>query len=527
MVLAPVVLTVVLTGITLLVRRLRKSEERFRLIAEHAHDLVGLHDPDGKHIWLSPSVERVLGFKAEEMIGRNAYEFFHEDDLKRVRDTTHAPVLEGQQQTTTTYRAQHKDGHYVWLETVTSPVFGPEGKVARLVTASRDVTERKKAQDLYRFLVRHLPDTSVFLFDRSFRHIIADGSLTGKTIPPATNLEGRTLYEVFPEDMAATLEPHYRRVFLGDPEVVEQAFRTRIYQITFLPIVYGSDMSRVSMGMAVFHDVTEQKRVVQALQDQAHDLERSNRDLERFANVASHELKSPLRRIASFAELLAEDYEGLLDASADEYIAEILDGASSLAEVIEALLQYSRVQTDATRMDWVDLNVVCGEAVQALSKNIKEARAVIRKGHLPTVAGDGVLLKQLITNLIGNSIKFYEGPHHPEITITAFRELLDWEIAISDNGPGVDPEQRRRIFEMFKRVRSDVEGSGIGLALCKKIVSIHRGTIWVDAQEGGGSRFCFRLPARAPEEVTDPSLPQSAMKDFTRRDTVRPPKRRR
>lgn len=519
-------LAVVLT-VAVLVFRLRRSEERFRLMAENASDLVGLHDPDGNHIWLSPSVEKKLGYAPNEMVGRNAYDFFHPEDLRRIRETSHQPVVREGQQQIITYRCRHKQGHYIWMETVTSPVHNSNGEVVQLVTSSQDVTERKRAQDLYRFLVRHLPDTSVFLFDRNFRHLIADGSLTGKTIPPAQNLEGRTLYEVFPEDMAATLYPHYKRVFKGEPEVIEQAFRTRIYRITFLPIVYGSNRDEVSMGMAVFHDVTETKRIVQALQDQAHDLERSNRDLERFANVASHELKSPLRRIASFAELLAEDYEGLLDDSADEFIGEILEGAQSLAEVIEALLQYSRVQTDETQMGWVDLNRACDEAVQALADRIKSTKAMVRRSQLPTVTGDAVLLKQLLVNLIGNAIKFYEGDHRPEITITAHRELLDWEVSVSDNGPGVDPEQRRRIFEMFKRVRSDVEGSGIGLALCKKIVSIHRGRIWVEDTETGGD-FRFRLPARTPEEVTDPnhSLPPLTLEELAK-STAEPPDRRR
>lgn len=523
---AAIFVLVLLLFVVLLVTRLHRSEERFRLMAENASDLVGLHTPEGIHIWISPSVERVLGYSPKEMVGRSSYDFFHPSDLQRIRELSHKPVVERGEQQIVTYRCRHKQGHYVWLETVTSPVHNSQGEVVQLVTASRDVTERKRAEDLYRFLVRHLPDTSVFLFDRNFRHLIADGSLTVKTIPPAHNLEGRTLYEVFPEDMASTLYPHYKRVFKGDPEVIEQAFRTRIYQITFLPIVYGSNREEVSMGMAVFHDVTETKRIVQALQDQAHDLERSNRDLERFANVASHELKSPLRRIASFAELLAEDYEGLLGDSADEFIGEILDGAKSLAEVIEALLQYSRVQTDETQMVWVDLNTVCDEAVQSLAGKVRESNAVIRRGHLPTVTGDPVLLKQLLSNLIGNAIKFYEGDDKPIVTVTAHRELLDWEISVADNGPGVDPEQRKRIFEMFKRIRVDVDGSGIGLALCKKIVSIHRGRIWVGDTECGGD-FRFRLPARTPEEVTDPnhSLPPLTLEQLAK-STVEPPDRR-
>lgn len=500
---APLLLVAILVVTVILVVRLRRSEERFRLLAEHSLDLIGLHDPDGNHIWISPSVEKLLGYTQKEMVGRNAYQFFHPEDLERIRSQSHNVALAGKP-VRITYRSRRKDGTYIWLETLTSPVFDSKGGIVRLVTASRDVSARKKAEDLYRFLVRHLPDTSVFLFDDNFRHIIADGSLTGKTIPPTTNLEGGTLFEVFPRDMAITLQPYYRMVFDGQPRVVEQAFRTRIYQITFLPIIYGEDQ-HVSMGMAVFHDVTEQKRIVQALQEQALDLERSNRDLERFANVASHELKSPLRRIASFAELLAEDYEGMLGDDADDSINEIIEGVRSLSEVIEALLAYSRVQTDASNMGWVDLNVLCDEVMKGLAPVIRDTGAVVTKADLPTVTGDEVLLKQLCQNLISNAIKFYDGPGRPEVTVTAVRELLDWEISIRDNGPGVPQGQRKNIFEMFKRAHSsDVEGSGIGLALCKKIVAIHRGRIWIEDSEEGAD-FRIRLPARSPEEITDPS----------------------
>jgi PAS domain S-box-containing protein len=498
-----------LVVVSLLMFRLRRSESQFRLLAENMSDLICLHSPEGKHLWLSPSVERILGYTPKEMVGRNTREFIHPED---------APLVEapepGCPATSSTHRARRKDGTYVWLETLTTPILDKRGRIAYFQTAARDVTERKRAEALYRFLIRNLPNTSVFLFDHHYRHLVADGVLGGNTIPLAGEMEGRTLREVFGHEMASVLRPFYNKVFLGVPEVTEQSFRTRTYQIHFLPVRDGAT-GGVELGMAVFVDVTEQKRIIQALQDQTLDLERSNRDLERFANVASHELKSPLRRIASFAELLAEDFEGLLNDEADEYINHIIDGVRSLSEVIESLLVYSRVQTDATHMEWVNLNDVCDEVCVSLAPLISDAGAEVQKGGLPTVTGDRVLLKQLLQNLLTNAVKFYCGDSHPIVHITADRDLLDWEVSVADNGPGIPPDQHGRIFEMFQRLRPNVVGSGIGLALCKKIVSIHRGKIWVESSKLGGSDFHFRLPAKSPEEATaSGSLPPGRYNPF-------------
>jgi PAS domain S-box-containing protein len=484
-----------------LVARLRRSEERFRLLAENASDMIAVHKTDGTYLWVSPSVERLLGYTPRELVGKNPYTLFHPDDVPHIRGTAHEPALSG---TTVrvTYRIRRKDNTYLWFESLTQPIYNSKGEVVQLQTASRDVTEQKRARDLYRFLIRHLPDTSVFLFDREFRHLVADGTITGRTIPPVDNLEGKSLWEVFPEDMAIELSPFYQGLFKnGAPIRIEKSFRTRTYNIHFLP-VHGA-LGDVELGMAVFHDVTTQKATVAALEDQTADLERSNRDLEQFANVASHELKSPLRRISSFAEIMAEEYEGLLSDEADEYLNHIIDGVESLRSVIESLLTYSRVQTDRMHMDWVDMNEIVLEAVKNKAGAIRDSGAQVTKTVLPNlVTGDDVLLRQLIENLIGNAIKFNTTGRRPLVKISAKRLLLDWEFSVTDNGPGLDPAYGLKVFTMFQRLHPEVPGTGIGLALCKKIVGIHRGRIWYEGHQGEGTTFKFTISARSPDEVT-------------------------
>ena len=381
-----------------------------------------------------------------------------------------------------------------------------QAQSALLRAAHEELQERtedlERAHGLYKSLVRNLPNTSVFLFDHEYRHLVAEGSLlTGITIPP--NYQRRlSLREVFPVDLATEIRPYYWQVFNEQQPVrMEQAYRGRIYRFQFLPLF--SNTGQVALGMAVALDITDATLREQALENAIADLERSNRDLEQFADVASHEMKSPLRRISSFAELLSEDYEGLLSDEADEYLGHITEGVHEMANVIEALLTFSRAKTLEERMEPVDFNELFDHTVRGLCSRIKDVGGEVYREKLPTVYGDPVLLKQLLENLIWNGLKFSK--ENPVVRVSAHRDLLEWVFSVSDNGPGVDPAHFERIFQMFKRSRTDVEGHGVGLALCRKIVNIHRGKIWVVSPPGEGATFQFSMPAKhLPSPVSLP-----------------------
>jgi len=472
------------------------SESKFHLLAINSSDVVAIHDREGRFLWVSPSVFRMLGKTPEALVGHLPYQLFHPEDLKPLQvclKTLHSEAVR------TTYRVRGTSGQYLWVETIMQPRKDLWGRLVGFQTSTRDVTEQRDAQDLYRFLVRHLPKTSVFLFDAQFKHRIAGGDFLDLVDECLT---GKTLDEVYPPEVSGVLSPYYSRIFEGHPSKIEYAFGHRTYRIHFLPI-YGAQ-GVVEMGMAVFHDVTQEKAHTKALLGQTQDLERSNRDLEQFANVASHELKSPLRRIQSFVDLLSDDYFDSLTEEADEYLQHIREGVENLQAVVESLLVYSRVQVQDARnnMTWVDLNQVCEEAIQSLSLLIEEKGAKIKVSGLPgMVAGDAGLLRQVFENLIGNAIKFTPEGVVPEIQVWVDRNTVNWEIAVKDNGFGIDPNQQDKIFKMFHRLNHHVEGTGIGLALCKKIVETHRGEIWVHSAIGEGSTFRFSIPDHAPSDV--------------------------
>jgi signal transduction histidine kinase len=236
-----------------------------------------------------------------------------------------------------------------------------------------------------------------------------------------------------------------------------------------------------------------------ALQAAEADLRRSNQELEQFAYVASHDLQEPLRKVASFCQLLQQRYGGQLDARADQYIGFAVDGAQRMQDLINDLLAFSRVG----RMERPHTDVDCGALVERvrtdLSRAIEESGAeIVVEGELPAVHGDGSLLRVVFQNLIGNAIKF-RGEAPPRVELSAVRDGEQWRFRVADNGIGIDPEYAERIFVIFQRLhaRSEYEGTGIGLAMCRKIVEYHGGRMWLDTDvpAGSGSTFYFTLPA--------------------------------
>jgi light-regulated signal transduction histidine kinase (bacteriophytochrome) len=224
-------------------------------------------------------------------------------------------------------------------------------------------------------------------------------------------------------------------------------------------------------------------------------LERQNQDLQHFAYVAGHDLQEPLRMVSSFLQLLQRRYKGKIDESADEYIDFAVDGARRMQILIRDLLAYSRIETQARPFEEVYLGDVVRTVTRDLEPTIEEASGEVLLGEMPVVRGDEVQLRQLFQNLIGNGLKFRSN-RPPQVTVEARQEPGRWIISVSDNGIGIEMRYADRIFELFQRLhqRDEYEGTGIGLALCKRIVERHGGDIWFESVPGEGTTFYFTLP---------------------------------
>lgn len=254
---------------------------------------------------------------------------------------------------------------------------------------------------------------------------------------------------------------------------------------------------KVRDGLGViFTDITERQRAQAKLEQVIAALERSNKELEQFAYIASHDLQEPLRMVASYVQLLAQRYEGKLDKDADDFIAFAVDGTIRMQRMINDLLTYSRVGTRGKEFQPTSCENVLGQAFANLQLAIKESGASVTHDPLPTVMADESQLLQLFQNLISNAIT-YRDQELPQVHVSAEQNRNEWAFSISDNGIGIEPQNFERIFQLFQGLHSRSHpGNGIGLASCKKIVERHGGRIWVESEVGKGSTFRFTVPLK-------------------------------
>jgi signal transduction histidine kinase len=272
--------------------------------------------------------------------------------------------------------------------------------------------------------------------------------------------------------------------------------RRRQYEVRDLLAALRDLNENLERRVAVRTDELEQRTV--EVERLATELRRSNQELEQFAYIASHDLQAPLRSVSGFLDLLARRYQGRLGADADEFIGFAVDGVARMQQLIHDILAFSRVGSRANPPEQLASREPLDRALGNLKTDIEESRAEIKVEPLPPVTGDRNQLAQLFQNLVGNAIKYRKPGEPPHISISAEEKESEWEFRVRDNGIGIDPRFAERIFQIFQRLHTTGEysGTGIGLAICKKIVERHGGRIWVESEPGQGSTFSFTLPKR-------------------------------
>jgi PAS domain S-box-containing protein len=325
---------------------------------------------------------------------------------------------------------------------------------------------------------------------------LSEAEMIERSIVPG--IEPTPAQRTDPEDVVVPMSPIAAALDFG---VVERGSGDLLRDDgSRLPIEYACAPIRDPAGTVVgavltFRDVTERRAAERALEARARELARSNADLEQFAYVASHDLQEPLRAVVSYLQLLERRYGGQLDERAEKYIGYAVDGGRRMQTLISDLLTFSRVGRRDVAMEPVDLDVVLDRVESGLRVAIEESGATITRDPLPTVLGDTTQLTQVFQNLLANAIKF-RGDAPPCIHVGAERQDGAWLFSVRDNGIGIAPEYRERVFVLFQRLhgRDEYGGTGIGLAVCKKIVERRGGTLWVDETPGGGSTFRFTIP---------------------------------
>ncbi len=377
-------------------------------------------------------------------------------------------------------------------------------RVTQAANHYRLQAELAHERDLLHSLMDNVPD-AIYFQDSACRYTRlnkAKARLLGIERPEEA--AGKTLRDFFADEWALESLKDERRIVETGLPIVDKLERIRSadgqlrwLSSTKVPIFSGHE--RVSGIVGISRDVTESREAVEQLARQAEGLSRYNAELERFAYVSAHDLQEPLRTVASFTQLLARRYKGKLDAGADVFIQHAVDGCVRMRQLIDDLLAYSRLSRREAGVAPADCQAVYQQTLENLRSALEESGAVVTCDPLPTVIGDASRLAQLFANLIGNAIKF-RGQEPPRVHVSAEQRDTEWLFSVKDNGIGINPAYAAQIFDVFQRLHAKHEypGTGIGLAICKRIVEGQGGRIWVESQPGAGATFYFTIPAGRP-----------------------------
>jgi signal transduction histidine kinase len=301
-----------------------------------------------------------------------------------------------------------------------------------------------------------------------------------------------------------TIEPRQILIWVavGESEAMDQ-WRLRSLRTALL--LAGVFAVSLALSWLLARRMARERQGAAELAEVNLDLKRSNADLEQFAYIASHDLKEPLRNIASYVQLLQRRYQGRLDSDADAFIGYTVEGVRRLQTIINELLAYSRLGSGRPSLVPMQSGAAVSAALSALKNAIADAQAVVEiQGHLPVIEADGPQLVSLFQNLVGNAIKYRREDNRPEAEISCREVGANWVFSVRDNGIGIDPQYHAQVFEVFKRLhpRDRYSGTGIGLAICKRVVERHGGRIWVESESGRGSTFHFTMPKAAEARET-------------------------
>jgi PAS domain S-box-containing protein len=489
-------------------KHLGQMEGKYRGLLEAAPDAMVVVNQVGEIVLLNVQAEKQFGYRRDELLGQQVKNIIPDgfaerliaDDLRSAEDALAQQIGTGIELT-----GQRKDGSKFPIELMLSPLESAEGI---LVTAAiRNISVRKNAEKhlaqmegRYRGLLEAAPDAMVVV--NQDREIVLLNLQAEKQFGYRRNeLLGQKVKNIIPEGFAERLIADELR---SEEEALAQQIGTGIelngrrkdgseFPIELMLSPLGS--ADGILVTAAIRDISVRRKAEAHLLQKVEELNRSNEELGQFAYVASHDLQEPLRMVASYTQLLSRRYKGKLDSDADEFIAFAVDGASRMQRLIRDLLAYSRVGTKGKELLETSSEEALQHALRNLRGAIEESGALVTHDPLPTVVADEMQLIQLFQNLVGNAIK-YQGPGGPKVHIAAATNGGNkWIFSIRDNGLGIDPQYFEKIFGMFQRLhkREEFAGTGIGLAICKKIVERHGGTISVESQPGQGSTFRFAL----------------------------------
>lgn len=498
------------------------KERRISAIVDHMYDALIVIDEDAAVVSFNPAAERCFGYAADEVVGKNVrmlmpepYRSEHDGYIKNYLETGKSSIIGVGRE----LPGRRKDGSLVPMDLFLSEMFQKGRRY--FIGIMRDISKRRETEDALRESEKRYRILSTAVEQSPSSVVIADSKgLVMYVNPDFTKTTGYTL-----ED-AVGKNPRLWKSGIHPPEFYQDLWQTilsgkewrghicnkkkngELYWelLSILPL--RDDKNEIAYFVAVKIDDTERRKAEERTRHYAAELERSNQALQDFASIASHDLQEPLRKVMAFGDRV-RDRAPAHDRKIADYLDRMQNAALRMQRFIDDLLQYSRVTTKTQPFIPTDLGEIVTGVLSDLETRIAQSQAKVSVSGLPTVQADGIQMRQLFQNLIANALKFHREDEPPVVTV-AGRPGPDgfWEISVEDNGIGFDEKEAERIFKPFERLhsRSEYEGSGIGLAICRKIVERHGGTIAVHSAPQKGAKFVVALPRKPNlEENLQPS----------------------
>jgi PAS domain S-box-containing protein len=490
-------------------RSLMESHETEREATRHATELAAIVEASDDAIigeslegiirtW-NAGAERHYGYSAAEAVGQSLDLIVPADRREELAQMLSA-VGNGEtvRRLQTVWRT--KGGRLVDVSLTVSPIRAASGEVIGASAVARDVTEQRQIEERFRLAVEASP-SGMILVDAAGRIVLVNGEVERMFGYARGELINESIERLVP-DRARRVHAELRDGFLSAAEGRRMGqgrdVRGRRKDGTEFPAEIGLNPFSTREGrltLSVIVDISERQAMLERLEAQTAELQRSNDELMQFAYVASHDLQEPLRMVASYTELFSARFTGQIDERADKYIRYISEGATRMQRLVRDLLVFARVGRQTVPTLPVDMNAVCQRVLNDLKPLIDGSDAEVIVNHLPTVLSDDIQVGQVLQNLVANAIKF-RGNAPPRIVVSAGRVREMARVSVEDNGIGIDMKFHDRVFEIFQRLheRGAYEGTGVGLAVVKRIVERHGGRVWFESIVGEGTRFHFTLP---------------------------------
>lgn len=456
----------------------------------------------GKIIYMNNFAENMFDYKKSELEGKGLETLLNEMDKTYPPDfwknyfTQPTTLKSGENKT---FSAQVKTGKKIPVEVRMNP-FEARGTNYVLVTIT-NVSERLKANEQLRLVVESAPNAMI-LTDSTGKISMVNKQTEVLFGYERNELIGNKVEILVPQRMKQR-HPHHRQKFYEHPKARPMGAGRDLYGVkkdgTEIPVEIGLnpiEKDGEQLVLASVIDITERKKNEEAIRSYARQIEEKNKELEEFTNVASHDLREPLNSIISLTELLIQRKSNQLDEDGIKMLDYIGKSSSRMTELIMGLLDYARLG-NSKELVLTDLNELLMTVLLDLDSSVKASNAEVRVGEMPVINVYAMEFRLLFQNLISNAIKYRKPDVAPRISVSAQQVKNGWEFAVSDNGIGIPEGQKEKVFNLFHRAhrRSQYEGTGIGLAHCRKITELHRGRIWVESELGKGSTFYFFIPS--------------------------------